>query len=129
MRNVGRPFFDMTGFTLLEVMAALAILGGAILIILQLFSGGLNLARKADEQTGIVLFAKEKMNELLLDNELREGEIKGAFEGSYKWVAFISPVKTDIEDPMIRSFKIELDVDDGIAKSSYRLSTLKTVLN
>ena len=55
------------GFTLLEVMVALAILGVGIVTIMQLFSGSLQVQDRAARQMRAVLYAREAMDRLLFD--------------------------------------------------------------
>ena len=62
------------GFTLLEVLVATMVLGISVVIVLQLFSGGLDQARRAEDYTRAVFHARAKMEEVLLDLPSGEAE-------------------------------------------------------
>jgi prepilin-type N-terminal cleavage/methylation domain-containing protein len=46
------------GFTLIEVVVALTVLGVGLIVIIELFSGGLRLGRMAEEYTQAVSYAR-----------------------------------------------------------------------
>ena len=78
------------GFTLLEVIIAIAIMGISIVLIMQLFSGGLRLGKTSGDYTAAVIHAREKMEEMLIKPEA----ITGEFDKNYKWQAEVSPYST-----------------------------------
>jgi general secretion pathway protein I len=80
MREVGKQ-----GFTLIEVVVAMAILGVGLVIIIELFSGGLRLGRTSEEYTRAVEFARLKMEEMSVAETIAEGLTEGEFEGDYRW--------------------------------------------
>jgi prepilin-type N-terminal cleavage/methylation domain-containing protein len=71
------------GVTLLEVLVALAVLGTAVVAILQLFGGGLRLARGAGDHADAALLASAKLAEVE-PGPLTEGTLEGT-EGPYRW--------------------------------------------
>ena len=74
-----------SGFTLIETLVAMMILAISLVVILQLFSGGLKASRLSDDYTRAVFHAREKMEEILILDELIDGELEGEFEDAYKW--------------------------------------------
>ena len=71
------------GFTLLEVLVALVVLAVVAVAVLQLFGGGLRLARTAGDHVGATLLASAKLAEVggaSLDEELTDGS-----DGIYRW--------------------------------------------
>lgn len=70
------------GFTLVEVLVALMVLSIAVVAALQLFGGGLRLARAAVDHQEATLLASEKLSELALE-DLEEGATEGT-EGEYR---------------------------------------------
>lgn len=87
------------GFTLLEVLIAIAILGVSLITLFELFSGGLRLGRTSEDYLKATLFAQKKMNELRLANfTLKEGEESGKFEEdpNYLWTAIVEPFERDL---------------------------------
>ena len=73
------------GFTLLEVLVATMVLGIAVVIVMQLFSGGLDQARRAEDYTRAVFHARAKMEEVLLDPPSEPVSAQGVFDDGYRW--------------------------------------------
>ena len=63
-RGLNLLFYHAKGFTLIEVIVSLAIMGVSIVTILQLFSGGLRSIKVSDDYLRAAIFAQNKMNEL-----------------------------------------------------------------
>ncbi len=88
-----------SGFTLLEVMVAVAILGISMVITMQLFTGALRSASLSRRYTEAVFLARHKLEELSLDNKLQAGEQAGNFDdeyAAYNWLAEVSPYTTSL---------------------------------
>ena len=118
------------GFTLLEVMASLAILGMGILMVIQLFSGGLGLARAARDQTEAVLLAREKISEALASAHLTAGVTRGEAPGGLRWELRVAPYETDLRaaNPALSIMSVEVSVRGGRDGRGgvYRIRTLRT---
>lgn len=85
------------GFTLLEVLLAVVILGVSLITILLQFQTGLYAGSRSREQTRAVIYAKQKLEELKVIQDLSESTEFGSFDDGYQW-------KTDVllyeyEDP------------------------------
>jgi prepilin-type N-terminal cleavage/methylation domain-containing protein len=96
-----RRFFSTTGFTLIEVVVAMAILGIGMTVILELFSGSLRLLRTSGEYTKAVNYARIKMEEITVKPTMNEGIEEGEFDGAYRWQVDVKRV--DILPARIRS--------------------------
>jgi general secretion pathway protein I len=111
-----------SGFTLIEVLVAMVVLSVSLVSIFQLFSGGLNARRRAEEVGRATFHAREKMEELLLYPEMTPGVLEGAWEDGYSWEAQIEEVfQGDPEEaPAWRQyfslFDIQLEVHWGEEK-------------
>lgn len=85
-KNRGGP---EEGFTLLEIMVAMAILGIGLVVVIQLFSANLRSGKLSREYTMAVLAAKSCMDELILKgNSLtksKKGETKLANGYEFHW--------------------------------------------
>ena len=81
------------GFTLLEVMIALAILSLSLIALLSLRNSSIRLVEHSDRITTATLLAKAKMEDL--PRPVQVGESEGEFEGEaykgYKWKRIVSP--------------------------------------
>jgi general secretion pathway protein I len=83
------------GFTLLEVMVALAIMAGVVLTVISSVNYHLSLTTRNNEETVALLLARAKLEELeLLDKQqMAEGK-EGTFQPEwpdYSWKAEITP--------------------------------------
>jgi general secretion pathway protein I len=120
------------GFTLIETLVAISLLAISLVIILQLFSGGLKSSRLSDEYTRGIFHAREKMDEILLAGELTEGIINGEFGDGFKWKAealrFSIEESSDIKLPF-QAFNIKVDVtwDAGGQEKRFTISAMKLV--
>ncbi len=81
------------GFTLIEVVVALAILGIGLTVIIELFSGGLRLARASMEYTEAVNYARIKMEEITVKPGVEEGTQEGESEDkTFRWQVGVKKV-------------------------------------
>ncbi len=74
------------GFTLLEIIVAMAILGMGIVMVMQLFSGGLRSAGLSRDYSVALLHARAKMEEMLLNPV----EAAGEFDDGFRWHTEVS---------------------------------------
>jgi len=118
-------------FTLIETLVAMMILSISLVIILQLFSGGLKSVRISDEYSRAIFHAKEKMEEILMVDNLINGESDGEFEDGYKWYAEILYLEPEDEAEKkklpVDRFRINLKVSwlEGEHEKNFEISTLK----
>jgi general secretion pathway protein I len=130
------------GFTLLEILLAIAILGVAVTVIMQQFSAGLRIARVSRTYTTATIHAKQILEEYLLADEMEEGEASGTFDDGYAWNVIIEAYEdykkeegaTEEEQDLyehlpLEMFRIESVVSwmEGDRENSVALATLKTV--
>lgn len=104
------------GFTLIEVVIALAILGVALTVIIELFSGGLRLGRASVEYTKAVNFARMKMEEIAIKPNIQEGTDEGEFDPTYRWqveikkMDLLSAQKDRDLNPPVELFQVKVNV-------------------
>lgn len=121
-----------SGFTLIEILVAISVLAIALVMILQLFSGGLNSARIGEEYTRGIFHAREKMEEILLLKDLEAGEAAGAFEDGIMWKARIvqvGPSEEEVETFPLDTYEIQVSVrwPEGMGEREFEIRTLKSV--
>lgn len=80
-----------SGFTLLEVLVAFAVLAVALGIAFEVFSTGLRGSRVAQSYTTATLVAESLLDGVGIDTELSEGETGGVFANGYRWRVDIRP--------------------------------------
>ena len=117
------------GFTLLEVLVALVVLATTVVAVLQLFGGGLRLARSAGDHADAALLASAKLADLE-PGPLTEGETSG-IEGPYRWTRRVSlapallPVEPDTpEAARIRLARVKVEVQWAQGRR-FELATLR----
>lgn len=115
------------GFTLLEVLVALAILGVAVVACIQGFAGGLRLLKLSGDHQHAMLIADEKVREVVAPEETREDGTADRFQ----WTRTVSKVETpelrDIARPIpwtVYQIDVRVRWDE---RREVRLTTLRTV--
>lgn len=118
---------DSHGFTLLEVLVALAILGLAVVTVIQLFSQGLRLLKLSGDHQLAVLLADLKTREV---EPTTEG-IESGQEGEFSWERRVEPYPVPDELAVLggsplRVFRVGVQVRWG-GNRSVEVATLRTV--
>jgi len=139
------------GFTLLEVMVALVVLGVGLVTVIQLFSGALSSVERAFRHTQVAFLALEKLDEVLADTELAPGEGEGSFPEpfeDYRWRVSVAEVeeeaadeeaeeektgKAEAKEVVARQLRVEVEVlwqmgDEAGRQGRFKLVTLKSYL-
>ena len=121
-----------SGFTLIEILVAVSILGISLAVILQLFSGGLRSGRLSDQYTRAIFHGREKMEEILLSPDLTEGDLGGEFDDAYRWRARIVRIEPDEDEKdslPFDTYEISVKVmwNQGEKEKEFRISTMDIV--
>ncbi|MCJ7681324.1 MAG: type II secretion system GspH family protein [Candidatus Aminicenantes bacterium] len=121
-----------SGFTRIEILVAISILAISLVVILQLFSGGLKSNRLSDQYTRGIFHAKEKMEEILLSTDFAEEEAEGEFGDSFRWKSVIVRIEqAENEEAKLpfNTFNIKVDVmwHEGDKEKHFEISTMKVV--
>jgi general secretion pathway protein I len=123
---------NQSGFTLLEVLVATAIMGVAVAGLLNTISASAHNAARLTEYDRAVLLAKSKMDELLAEPKLQRnvpmtGEFDAVRTGGVPcaWRAVIQPFETlPGAAPgfwVVDRIELEIDWMDGATKHSFSL--------
>ena len=113
------------GFTLLEVLVALAILGVAVVASIQGFAGGLRLLKLAGDHQHAMLVADQKIREVMKPEEGHQNGIEGAFTWERTTSVIPAPELAGTAGPKWRVYRIKVKVQ--WEKRAVELATLKTV--
>ena len=127
------------GFTLLEVLVSLAILGVAVAVIMQIFSGGLKNIHRIDMAHRAMNHAENVMNDILIDQTLRAPvHLSGDLDEEFSYTAEVEywqdPEKgfsIEAVEPSLYLLGVQVDVhfrNDPRGKL-YRTICLKAVPN
>jgi prepilin-type N-terminal cleavage/methylation domain-containing protein len=123
-------FASPEGFTLLEILVALALLGIALLVIVQLFSTDLRGISVSDDYVVAVAKAESRMRELLDDDTLSEKDWSEFTDDGYRIDASVrESLKDRTENLQVRLFYIGLAVHwrKGERERFVTLNTLKVM--
>ena len=123
------------GFTLIEIVVAMAILGVGLIVIIELFAGGLRLGRTSEEFSKAVSLARVKLEEVSLNPVLQEGSETGEFDKDFRWQVEVKkmdilPLERPPEfQPLVEFYRVKVDVlwKSGTKERITGIETYKTV--
>ena len=118
------------GFTLIEVLVAISIMGIAIAVILQLFSANLRNISDSGDYVAAATRAEVKMMEVLDNNSLLEKSYSEITNDGYRMdIAITETLKERTENLQVRLFEIALTVHwtKGAKEKSMTLRSMKVV--
>ncbi len=123
------------GFTLLEVVVAIAVLGLFLGAGLELLALGLRSARSSADVTQAVLLARRTLDEVSL--ELKPGVVQGKAAGDVRWTAEVIPQTVGVapseedEDLPARLYQVKVKVawPTGAREKVVELTTLRVAFD
>lgn len=118
------------GFTLIEVIVALSILGIAITVILQLFSANLKAVSRSEDYLMALMQADMKMRELIQSEDLEEKVWSEITEKGHRLdISITETLKERTETLQSRLMEIQLTITwkKGLKEMSQTFKTFKTV--
>ena len=123
--------YQQRGFTLLEVLVALTILGLGIVTLLQIFSQGLRLGARSAVRSETVSSAARVMDDLLARKSLAEGSQSGTLGSDGRWSARVQAVRDAAPSLNLSSnwelkeVALEMTVNDGGLERRINFKTLR----
>lgn len=118
------PLRARAGFTLLEVMIALAIMAGALVVILHSHLLSVNLANRALGVSLAGLLAQEKMEGIIKEGFPEEGEEEGDFEKHphFRWRRTVERAELfEEEREELRRVVVTISWFDGINEQEFEV--------
>jgi prepilin-type N-terminal cleavage/methylation domain-containing protein len=89
-----RDFSSLSaGFTLLEVVVAMTIVGIGVVTLLEIFSSGLRLGSRSSAATEAMAYGRQAMDEILLRRKIEEGAQQGVLNDQTRWRLGIESVR------------------------------------
>jgi prepilin-type N-terminal cleavage/methylation domain-containing protein len=118
------------GFTLLEILVSLALIGIAVTVILQLFSTNLRALSVSGDYISAALRAEAKMRHIIEDTDLTEKSWSEVTDEGYRFDTSVTEtLKERTENLQVRMLEIDLTVQwsEGSKMKFLTLKTLKVV--
>jgi general secretion pathway protein I len=109
---VARNKTDNNGFTLIEIMVAMAIVALGITVVLEVFAGSLRLAGKSQDYSRAAFYGRQLLEEVSLQPEISEGSEQGIFEGNFTWRYDIKPHEVMLEESDVQREDFSLQTYD-----------------
>ena len=123
-----------SGFSLLEILVAFAVLSLCLGVLLRIFAGGGQIARTADDYYRAILTAESMLNGLGTEIPLKPGITEGELEGGYRWSFNVTPYNLDqslLGDQTLgfMPYLVELTVEWGGEEDprAFNLETLRLI--
>jgi prepilin-type N-terminal cleavage/methylation domain-containing protein len=88
-------FKTQLGFTLLEVVVAMAIVGLGIVALLEIFSLGLRLETASSARTDAVAYSRQAVDAFLIRKSFDGRGDSGSIGRSHRWEIDVQPVRDD----------------------------------
>jgi general secretion pathway protein I len=131
-RNIRRPNSRLeqeAGFTLVEVIVALAMLSVGLTMLLGLISSSLKQTASAERMAEASSLAQALMDEVGVDLTVNPEQRDGQFANGYRWHLKMLPygdAKEREEWPVsVYTISTEVEWEDGTERRSYVLTTLR----
>ncbi|MBI1992971.1 MAG: type II secretion system protein [Deltaproteobacteria bacterium] len=93
------------GFTLLEVVVAMAIVGLGVMTLFEALSAGLRLETRSSDQTKAITYSRQAIDGFLIRRGIRDGGEEGSAGGGYRWSVEVRPFQ---ESPQLSSVRWDL---------------------
>ncbi|MCX7912957.1 MAG: prepilin-type N-terminal cleavage/methylation domain-containing protein [Thermodesulfovibrionales bacterium] len=118
------------GYTLIEILVALSILGIAITVILQLFSANLRAISRSEDYVHALIKADIRMRELLQSEDLQEKIWSETTDSGHRVDVVITEIlkeKTETLQFSLMEIHLTISWRENLKSKSYSFKTLKTV--
>ena len=128
-RRRPRPTGGEAGFTLVEVIVALAMLSAGLSLVLGLISNGLQRTAAAERMTEAGSLAQSLMSEVGTELPIRPDERGGEYPDGYHWHLTMRPYAEMEErtEGLVGLYAVSAEVEwgEGAEKRSFALTTLR----
>jgi prepilin-type N-terminal cleavage/methylation domain-containing protein len=121
------------GFTLIEIVVAMTIVGLGVVTLLEIFSSGLRLGSRSGVRTESITYGRQVMDEFLARRKLPEGTEQGTIGPSSRWKVQVQPARQPADGLTLSSgwelkeVALDITVADLGGESHVELKTLRLV--
>jgi prepilin-type N-terminal cleavage/methylation domain-containing protein len=120
------------GFTLLEIVVAMTIVGLGVVTLLEVFSSGLRLGARSQDRTEVITQGRQVMDQFLARGTLTEGTEQGTIGENGRWKLQVQPVRSTEElnlgnDWELKEIALDIIVPESSSERRVELRTLRLV--
>jgi prepilin-type N-terminal cleavage/methylation domain-containing protein len=121
------------GFTLLEIIVAMTIIGLGVVTLLEIFSLGTRLGGRSIARTEALSYGRQVMDEFLARRTWHDGTEQGKLHGTSRWKLEVRPVRDSLSGPRLASewelkeVALEMFVTDAGRERQLELNTMRLV--
>jgi prepilin-type N-terminal cleavage/methylation domain-containing protein len=132
MTLVNSRFRSSRGFTLLEIVVAMTIVGLGVVTLLEVFSSGLRLGARSQDRTEVITQGRQVMDQFLAGRTLAEGTVQGIIGENGRWKLQVQPVRSAEElslgnDWELKEIALDIIVPESSSERRVELRTLRLV--
>jgi prepilin-type N-terminal cleavage/methylation domain-containing protein len=132
MTLVNSRFRSSRGFTLLEIVVAMTIVGLGVVTLLEVFSSGLRLGARSQDRTEVITQGRQVMDQFLAGRTLAEGTEQGIIGENGRWKLQVQPVRSAEElslgnDWELKEIALDIIVPESSSERRVELRTLRLV--
>lgn len=118
------------GFTLLEVVVAMAIVGLGVVTLLEIFSLGLRLGARSGVRTEVATYGRQVMDEFFIRRGVGEGREEVPYGEGYRWRVDVAPFRDESSslsavDWELKEVTVEVRYRDGGRERQFTMGTLR----
>jgi prepilin-type N-terminal cleavage/methylation domain-containing protein len=117
-----------SGFTLLEVVVAMAIVGLGVVTLIEVFSMGLRLETASAARTDAVAYSRQVMDTVLIRKSFDARGDSGSIGRTHRWQVDIQPVRDDTQIATnwnINQITLRMRYPDGERDKLVEIKTLR----
>lgn len=120
-----------SGYTLIETLVSIVILAVSVVVVLQVFSGGLRAGKLSENYIQAIQIAREKMETTLLALPLTEGVLTGDEGERYSWIIEVTQIeyqqkndKSGVRIPIgLYAIQVEVSWLEGLVRKKFDIAT------
>ena len=131
MKTQKSKVITQNGFTLIEVVVAMSIVGLGVVTLFEIFSVGLRLGARSSERTEATAYSRQAIDKVLIRREVRERGEEGSLGGRYRWRLEVQPFQQDAQSSStgwdLKEMTLQLRYREGEREKEMELKTLRLV--
>ena len=117
------------GFTLLEVVVAMAIVGLGVMTLFEALSAGLRLETRSSDQTKAITYSRQAIDGFLIRRGIRDGGEEGSAGGRHRWSVEVRPFQESSQLSSVRwdlkEVRLRMRYREGEQEKEVVLKTLR----